>query len=259
MNTVACYKITPDNQDVAVAPDGSIDLAHAAMVLGEYDLMAIEEAAKVAEATEGRAVLLTAGCEALGDTKLVKAALSRGASELYSVSDPALADADAFQTATVLAAALGKMEYDLVICGEGSADRYEQQVGSLLGSLLGLPVVNAVSSIEPRDGSVVVERALENEVEVLEVALPAVVSVTTDINLPRIPQLKDILAAGKKPVTTWTLDEVGGLSSACVETVSVKAPGNVERKKVVRVRFGGERRRAGRQHPRVPVRQGEIT
>ena len=233
MNTVACYKITPDNQDVAVAPDGSIDLAHAAMVLGEYDLMAIEEAAKVAEATEGRAVLLTAGGEALGDTKLVKAALSRGASELYSVSDPALADADAFQTATVLAAALGKMEYDLVICGEGSADRYEQQVGSLLGSLLGLPVVNAVSSIEPRDGSVVVERALENEVEVLEVALPAVVSVTTDINLPRIPQLKDILAAGKKPVTTWTLDEVGGLSSACVETVSVKAPGNVERKKVV--------------------------
>lgn len=233
MNTVACYKITPDNQDVAVAPDGSIDLAHAVMVLGEYDLMAIEEAAKVAEATEGRAVLLTAGGEALGDTKLVKAALSRGASELYSVSDPALADADAFQTATVLAAALGKMEYDLVICGEGSADRYEQQVGSLLGSLLGLPVVNAVSSIEPRDGSVVVERALENEVEVLEVALPAVVSVTTDINLPRIPQLKDILAAGKKPVTTWTLDEVGGLSSACVETVSVKAPGNVERKKVV--------------------------
>ncbi len=233
MNTVACYKITPDNQDVAVAPDGSIDLAHAAMVLGEYDLMAIEEAAKVAEATEGRAVLLTAGGEALGDTKLVKAALSRGASELYSVSDPALADADAFQTATVLAATLGKMEYDLVICGEGSADRYEQQVGSLLGSLLGLPVVNAVSSIEPRDGSVVVERALENEVEVLEVALPAVVSVTTDINLPRIPQLKDILAAGKKPVTTWTLDEVGGLSSACVETVSVKAPGNVERKKVV--------------------------
>ena len=233
MNTVACYKITPDNQDVAVAPDGSIDLAHAAMVLGEYDLMAIEEAAKVAEATEGRAVLLTAGGEALGDTKLVKAALSRGASELYSVSDPALADADAFQTATVLAAALGKMEYDLVICGEGSADRYEQQVGSLLGSLLGLPVVNAVSSIEPRDGSVVVERALENEVEVLEVALPAVVSVTTDINLPRIPQLKDILAAGKKPVTTWTLDEVGCLSSACVETVSVKAPGNVERKKVV--------------------------
>ena len=189
MNTVACYKITPDNQDVAVAPDGSIDLAHAAMVLGEYDLMAIEEAAKVAEATEGRAVLLTAGGEALGDTKLVKAALSRGASELYSVSDPALADADAFQTATVLAAALGKMEYDLVICGEGSADRYEQQVGSLLGSLLGLPVVNAVSSIEPRDGSVVVERALENEVEVLEVALTAVVSVTTDINLPRIPQL----------------------------------------------------------------------
>ncbi len=56
-----------------------------------------------------------------------------------------------------------------------------------------------------------VERALENEVEVLEIAPPAVVSVTTDTVLPRIPQLKDILAAGKKPVTTWSLDEVGGI------------------------------------------------
>ena len=56
---------------------------------------------------------------------------------------------------------------------------------------------------------------------------------TTDVNLPRIPQLKDILAAGKKPVTKWTLDEVGGLPESGVETLSVKAPESIERKQVV--------------------------
>ncbi|MEQ3361835.1 putative electron transfer flavoprotein FixA [Raoultibacter massiliensis] len=233
MNTVACYKVVPDAQDIDVNPDGSLNTAKAEIVLGEYDLMAIEEAVKLAEATSGRAVLLSAGGPKLVDTKLVKAALSRGADELFCVVDEAVESADAYQTAAVLAAALKNMEYDLVICGEGSADLYAQQVGSLVGALLGLPVVNAVSGIEAKDGAVVVERTLENEVEVLEVALPAVVSVTTDVNLPRIPQLKDILAAGKKPVTKWTLDEVGGLPESGVETLSVKAPESIERKQVV--------------------------
>ena len=93
--------------------------------------------------------------------------------------------------------------------------------------------VNGVNKIEPGEGCITVERVLENEVQTLEVALPAVVSVTTDINLPRIPQLKDILAAGKKPVTKWTLDEVGGLPEAKVEIVSTLAPESVERKGVV--------------------------
>ncbi|BDE95696.1 putative electron transfer flavoprotein FixA [Raoultibacter timonensis] len=233
MNTVACYKVVPDAQDIDVNPDKTLNLDKAEMILGEYDLVAIEEAAKLAEATGGSAALLSAGGEKLNDTKLVKAALSRGAQELYCVIDPVLDSSDAFQTASVLAAALGKIDYDLVVCGEGSGDLYAQQVGSLVGALLGVPVVNAVSSIEAKDGAVVVERTLENEVEVLEVTLPAVVSVTTDINLPRIPQLKDILAAGKKPVVKWTLDEVGGLPESPVETVSVLAPENIERKHVV--------------------------
>lgn len=233
MNIVACYKVVPDAQDIEANADGSLNLDRAETVLGEYDLVAIEEAAKLAEATGGAAVLLSVGGEKLNDTKLVKAALSRGAAELYRVVDPSLDGADAFQTASTLAAALGKMDYDLVICGEGSADLYAQQVGLLTGSLLGLPVVNAVSSIEAKGDAIVVERTLENEVEVLEVALPAVVSVTSDAVLPRIPQLKDILAAGKKPVTTWTLDEVAALPKSPVETLSVKAPESIERKGIV--------------------------
>lgn len=233
MNTVACYKVVPDEQDIVVGPDGSLNFDRAKPVIGEYDLMALEEAAHLADATGGRAVLLSAGDAKLTDSKLVKAALSRGASELYCVVDPSLAKADAFQTATVLAAALEKIEFDVVLCGEGSSDLYAQQVGSLVGAILGLPVLNAVSRIEARDGKLIIERTLEREVEVLEAVPPVVLSVTADINLPRIPQLKDILAAGKKPVTTWTLAEAGGLAVSPVETVSVLAPTSIERKIVV--------------------------
>ena len=147
MNIVACYKIVPDAQDIEVGADGALRLDRAQWVLGEYDLAAIEAAAQLAAATDGGAVLLSAGGEKLNDTKLVKAALSRGADELYRVVDPALEDADAFQTASVLAAALRKIDFDLVVCGEGSADRYSQQVGLLVGALLGLPVVNATGSV----------------------------------------------------------------------------------------------------------------
>ena len=214
MNTVACYKVVPDGQDIGTKPDGTLDFSRAKRVLGEYDLMALEEAAHVADATDGKAVLLSAGDAACFDTKLVKAALSRGASELFCVVDDQLSNADAFQTASVLAGALKKMDADLVICGEGSSDLYAQQVGLILGSLLGYTTVNGVNKIEPGEGCITVERVL-------------------DINLPRIPQLKDILAAGKKPVTKWTLDEVGGLPEAKVEIVSTLAPESVERKGVV--------------------------
>ena len=77
MNTVACYKVVPDAQDIAVRGDGSLDLSRAEWVLGEYDLVAIEAAVKVAEATGGTAYLLSAGADKLTDTKLVKAALRR--------------------------------------------------------------------------------------------------------------------------------------------------------------------------------------
>ena len=144
--------------------------------------------------------------------------------------DPALEDADAFQTASVLAAALRKIDFDLVVCGEGSADRYSQQVGLLVGALLGLPVVNAATKITAKDGALEVERTLEDAVEVVEVPLPAVVSVAPDIALPRIPGMKDILAAGKKPMNVAGAE---GSYASALETVSCLAPQQADRKQEI--------------------------
>ncbi|MDR1604672.1 MAG: putative electron transfer flavoprotein FixA [Gracilibacteraceae bacterium] len=233
MKVIACCKIVPEEQDIIVRADRTLDTGKAVLKLGQYDLPAIEEAVRAAEHTSGRAALLCAGTAVIDNSKLVKAALSRGADELFLVTDEALAAADASQTAAVLAAAVQKIGFDLVICGEGSSDIYAQQVGAQLGERLNVNVFNAVGRIRLSGDSIIIERVLEQEVEVLEVPLPAVVSVTTDINLPRIPQLKDIMAAGKKPVTRWGFGDLGVAVRSPLEIISTLAPESQERKHII--------------------------
>lgn len=235
MNLVTCFKFAPDSKDIQVKSDGSISVEQAEWVISEYDLLGVEAGVKLAEATGGKVMALSAGTQKISNSKLKKDILSRGPDELYLVVDDGLAANDSHLTANVLAQAVRKMgQVDLVICGEGSSDLYFQQVGLQLGELLGWPTVNAVGNIEVKDGAIIVERNLEAEVEVLEVPLPAVISVTTDINKPRLPTMKEILKAGKKPVTEWTLaDVLPAETKAGVEVVSVSAPRQVERKQII--------------------------
>ena len=122
----------------------------------------------------------------------------------------------------------------LILCGDGSADLYAQQVGAQLGQLLNVPTVNSVSKISVADGKAIVERTLEDEVETLEVPLPAVISVTADINQPRIPSMKQILGAGKKPSTAWGSGDAGlAVPAQSVDVLETKAPEQVDRKQIV--------------------------
>ncbi len=236
MNVIVCYKLSPDAGDIEVRSDGSISVERAEWIIGGFDLHAVEAGMKLAEATGGKVLALSAGPRQVENSKLKKDLLSRGPDELYLVVDDGLQGADTSVTAEVLARAIRKMgAFDLVLCGEGSADLYFQQTGLQLGEKLGLPTLNAVSKIDPLDGALLVERSLEDEIEVLEVPLPAVLSVTTDINVPRLPSMKEILKAGKKPVTQWALADLGlgsGLK-AQVEVASVHAPHRKQRKKVL--------------------------
>ena len=143
------------------------------------------------------------------------------------------ANLDAYCTAEVLARALGSTEYDLVLCGEGSSDMYSQQVGMILGQMLGLPVFNAVSSIAPAENGLLIGRSLDDCEELIEITLPAVLSAAAGIATPRIPSMKDILAGGKKPQIQ--LDGAGIKVSAAVRCVrSTLAPESTERKQIVK-------------------------
>jgi len=201
MDIFVCFKLAPDSADIRVTADG-IQTGQAEWNVGEYDLVATEAAAQLAAATGRKLKGISVGGSQLAVTRTRKNMLSRGCDELVLVQDERLAGADSHQTACALADAVTAAgDYDLIVCGEGSPDLYFRQVGVQLGELLGLPVVNAVSRLMGiADGVLTAERTTGSTVEQLEIPLPAVVCVTADICPSRIPKMKDILQAGKKPV-----------------------------------------------------------
>jgi len=169
---------------------------------------------------------VTVGAASIDDSKLKKNVLARGVDDLVMVADDALTALDTAGTAEELAAVVGEGDFDLILCGDGSADEYAQQVDVQLAARLGVPSVNAVTAIKAEGDSMVLERTLEDVVEEVEVPLPAVIAVTPDVATPRIPGMKDILAAGKKPM------DVKGAPVApvsAVEVVSCAAPEAAER------------------------------
>ena len=229
MNIVAAFKVVPDDQDIQVSADGTLDYSKAKNTVSAYDLNAIEAAAQLAAANEGsNVVAVTVGGADIDDSKLKKNVLARGVDELVMIADDACKGLDARATAVALAELVSKVgDFDVVLCGDGSADNYAQQVDVQLAAKLGLPVVTAATKITAKDGALEVERTLEDVVEVVEVPLPAVVSVAPDIALPRIPGMKDILAAGKKPSSVNAASDV---EAAVVDVVETKAPQQAERK-----------------------------
>lgn len=237
MNIIVCVKLVPDAGDIETRGDGSISLDRAEWIIGGFDLQALETGVRLVEAHGGQVIALSAGPGKINQSKLKKDLLSRGPDELVMVVDEALDGADTALTASVLAQAIQKISaYDLVLCGEGSADLYFQQVGLQVGEKLGLPTLNAVSKIELQaDGSLLVERSLEEEIEVIEAPVPAVLSVTTGISEPRLPTMKEILKASKKPIREWRLADLGlaEIPSRNVEVVSTRAPQQVQRKQVI--------------------------
>jgi electron transfer flavoprotein beta subunit len=230
LKTIVCYKAVPEEQDIVINSDHTLSFDRAEYKIGLYDLNAVEAGVQLG----GNVIGLSVGGEIVDSSKMKKSILSRGVDEMYGVVDNSLTDTDSFAIASVLKAAIEKIGgVDLVLCGEGSGDVYAQQVGPALGQLLGWVNLNAISKITEDAAGLIVERSLESEVEVLKVKTPAVLSVTTDINVPRIPGLKDIMSAGKKPSTVWKLDEVGAAAEKKVEAVNVLAPEQVDRKKVI--------------------------
>ena len=167
--------------------------------------------------------------EALGSSKIQKDILSRGPDSLKLVLDDSKPFQDSLQTAKAIAGAVQAAgDYDLVLCGMGSSDLYFQEVGVQVGALLGLPAVNNVTGITPAgEGVLHVERTLENEVEVLEVPLPAVLSVSSEINVPSVPAMRDIMKAGKKPVEKLDCPDCGEPS---LRTLEQLAPEQQERR-----------------------------
>jgi electron transfer flavoprotein beta subunit len=229
MRIIVAVKVVPDDQDIIVRQDRTLDYSRAHADISLYDLNAIEAATLLKESIEGSTLTaITIGPAFIDDSKLKKNILARGADRLYMAADDGLANLDARQTACALAALLAQVEdgWDLVICGDGSADEYAQQVDVQLGHALGLPVINAVTALEGEDGgaAVLATRTLEQVSEKVRLTLPAVLSVSPEVALPRIAGMKDILAAGKKPMQVSDAAALGNVATAARSISEPLAP-----------------------------------
>ncbi|HET7762798.1 MAG TPA: electron transfer flavoprotein subunit beta/FixA family protein [Phycicoccus sp.] len=230
MNIVVCVKYVPDAQSERTFNDSDKTLEREGVdgLLSELDEYAVEEALKIVEAQgEGEVTVVTVGPASAADA--IKKALQMGADKGVHVQDDAIHGSDAIATSLVLAEAVKKATDgapQLVLTGMSSTDGVMGVVPAMLAERLGLPQVTYASELTVGDGSVTIRRDGDTASETVEASLPALVSVTDQINEPRYPSFKGIMAAKKKPVETWSLADLGvdaaqvGLGAAWTEVVS---------------------------------------
>ena len=210
MNIVVCVKHVPDAQSDRTfnESDNTTDRVGVDGLLSELDEYAVEEALKLVEAGEGEVTVVTVGPDRAADA--LKKALQMGADKAVHVKDDAIHGSDAVATSLVLAETIKKVgRPDLVLMGMASTDGTMSVVPAMLAERLGLPQVTFASELSVEGQQVTIRRDGDAASETIVAQLPAVVSVTDQINEPRYPSFKGIMAAKKKPVEEWALADLG--------------------------------------------------
>ncbi|MBM4445850.1 MAG: electron transfer flavoprotein subunit beta/FixA family protein [Chloroflexi bacterium] len=197
----ASFKIDPSTNKV-VPPPG------VPPVVSPFDEQAVEAALRIKDQQGGKITVLSLGNNLLRD--VVKKPLSMGADELILLEDEAFEGGDSWTIAYTLATAIKKIgEYDLIFCGRQAADWDAGQVGSGIAEILGIPSVTVAKKIEATDGKAKVERVISDGYQVIEVTLPALITVSNELGEARYATLKGIMAAAKKQPTVWKPADVG--------------------------------------------------
>jgi len=205
--------------------------------ISDFDKNALEEAIRLKEKLGGEVLTLTFGPEEAKTT--LREALAMGADKAYVVSDPALENSDTLATSYILAEAVKKIgQFDLILCGEASVDSFSAQVGPRLAERLNVPQVTYVRRLSLEGDVLTAERSLEDAVETVRAKTPLLITVTREINEPRIPSLMAIMKASKKEVVLWKAPDLNlakekvGEAGSAIRVLEVLAP-KVERKKIV--------------------------
>ncbi|UCC16431.1 MAG: electron transfer flavoprotein subunit beta/FixA family protein [Dehalococcoidales bacterium] len=182
---------------------GRVDRNSAGVEINPFDLNALEAAVRIKETSNGHIIVISMG--PLSAESSLKDALARGADEAVLLSDSAFSGSDTMATSYVLAAAIKKLsDYDLIICGEKTVDGDTGQVGSEIAEHLGIPHISYVSAIKEISPKLVVSYEMNNIRYTVESGFPVLITVTKDINNPRLPAFSDKMKARRADIQKWT-------------------------------------------------------
>ncbi|UCG67129.1 MAG: electron transfer flavoprotein subunit beta/FixA family protein [Deltaproteobacteria bacterium] len=214
MNIIVCIKEVADPEAPAdefkLDPDKNILVSSPKVlkVVNPFDEQAVEAALRIRDKREAKVTILSLG---LGiDRVVAKKPLHMGADELILLEDEAFADGDSWSTAYALASAIRKIgDYDLVLCGRQSADSNAGQIGPGIAEFLGLPSVGIARKIEIIDGKAKVERVTTNGYEIVDVVLPALITVSNELGPARYPSIQNIRKSEKIQPIIWKRPDLG--------------------------------------------------
>ncbi len=231
MKIIVCVKQVPDAKDVRLDPEtNTLAREGVESIMNPYDQHALEEAVRLREAHGGEVVVVTMGPPQAEE--MLRLALSCGADEAVLISDRAFAGADTWATSYTLKQAIKTFgDFDLILCGKQAIDGDTAQVGPGLAMRLDIPYITCVQKIRESGSAVlVVERMMDDGYDVVEIALPALLSVVKDINEPRVPSLKGKMRAKKAVIRTLSGVDIDadsdciGLPGSPTQVVNVFPP-----------------------------------
>jgi len=230
MNIVVCAKQVVDVSEMKVNPTTNKPILQGVpQKISDIDKNAMEEAIKIKEKHGGKITVVTIGP---ADAKeRIKELLAMGADEGVLVSYPEKYDYHV--VSCLLAGAIKKIgEYDIILCGEASIDLFSGQMGPRLAGLLNIPQITYAQSVTAEKDKVAAERNMGDKMVTTESSYPVLITVTKEINEPRLPSLMQILGAANKTINEWSVDSLGGKVDPMVETVELKGI-PMERKNIV--------------------------
>ncbi len=232
MQIIVCLKQVPDTEEVRINPEtNTLQREGVQSIINPFDMYALEEALRIKESLgEGEVTVLSMGPPQV--EVALREALSLGADRAVLLSDRAFAGADSLATAYTLSRGIAKLgEFGLVICGKQAIDGDTAQVGPSLAEQLAIPHATYVRKVQSFDQrKIVAERMTEDGYEVIELALPALLTVLKDINQPRLPSLKGKMRAKKAEITVWgkadldVEEERLGLAGSPTQVVRIFTP-----------------------------------
>ena len=213
MKIVVCIKQVPDTKGgVQFNPDGTLNRAAMLAIMNPDDKAGLEAALRLKDQYGAEVTVLTMGLPKAAD--VLREALAMGADKAILVTDRVLGGADTWATSSTIAAALRKLDYDLIITGRQAIDGDTAQVGPQISEYLDIPVISYAQDIKVEGDSVIVQRQFEDRYHVLKAKMPCLITALSELNEPRYMTPGGIFDACDAEITTWGRADLTTLDDA---------------------------------------------